>query len=138
MPLDTYPDVGASPVGASDTVARAAARAVAQRACPGRPDRQRQPIAHRALPSAAPPRAVTRGHRLPAATRCAARPVSHIAGVTAPDPLINPFISVKVGRGGITCAENGREEQARRPPSLNQSGAEQKSKVPAAPPADLI
>ena len=86
--------------------------------------------AHRSSrPSAAPPappRDVTRGHRLPAATRCAARRVSHIAGGTA----LVPLISVEVGRGVITCGENGREEQARRPPSLNQSAAAQKCHRP--------
>ena len=35
MPLDTYPEVGASPAGASGTAALATAQAVAQRACPG-------------------------------------------------------------------------------------------------------
>ena len=35
MPLGTYPDVGASPAGASGTAARAAAWLAAQRACPG-------------------------------------------------------------------------------------------------------
>ena len=52
-----------------------------------------------------------------------------------PEPLVpvvqnSPAISVEVGRAGTTRGENGREEQARRPPSLNQSGAEQKCRRP--------
>ena len=39
-------------------------------------------------------------------------------------------LACSVGRGGTTYEENGSEEQTRRPPSLNQSGAAQSAIAP--------